>query len=73
MLIKGRMSAVSSWAIRFLTISFRRSSSTICFQTPFGVDWKKIEGEINDEHQQKGFNGRFGQAYRVSLMVRCCF
>lgn len=27
---------------------------------PFGVDWKKIEGEINDEHTQKGFNGRFG-------------
>ncbi|HIF9346830.1 TPA: type I restriction-modification system subunit M [Photobacterium damselae] len=27
---------------------------------PFGVDWKKIEGEIKDEHQQKGFNGRFG-------------
>ncbi|MGJ0636004.1 type I restriction-modification system subunit M [Xenorhabdus bovienii] len=27
---------------------------------PFGVDWKKIEGEINNEHQQKGFNGRFG-------------
>ncbi|MDC9604139.1 type I restriction-modification system subunit M [Xenorhabdus griffiniae] len=27
---------------------------------PFGVDWKKIEGEIITEHQQKGFNGRFG-------------
>jgi type I restriction enzyme M protein len=27
---------------------------------PFGVDWKKIEGEVNDEHLQKGFNGRFG-------------
>ena len=27
---------------------------------PFGVDWKKISGEINDEHTQKGFNGRFG-------------
>jgi len=27
---------------------------------PFGVDWKKIEDEIKDEHQQKGFNGRFG-------------
>lgn len=27
---------------------------------PFGVDWKKIEGEINDEHTQKGYNGRFG-------------
>ncbi|MBZ3800050.1 class I SAM-dependent DNA methyltransferase [Leclercia adecarboxylata] len=27
---------------------------------PFGVDWKKIESEISDEHTQKGFNGRFG-------------
>jgi len=27
---------------------------------PFGVDWKKIEGEIKDEHGLKGFDGRFG-------------
>lgn len=27
---------------------------------PFGVDWKKIEQEVKDEHEQKGFNGRFG-------------
>lgn len=27
---------------------------------PFGVDWKKIESEINTEHSVKGFNGRFG-------------
>ncbi|PSV97501.1 type I restriction-modification system subunit M [Photobacterium iliopiscarium] len=27
---------------------------------PFGVDWKKIEGEIKDEHTVKGFDGRFG-------------
>lgn len=27
---------------------------------PFGVDWKKIEGDIIDEHIQKGFSGRFG-------------
>ncbi|CCK74509.1 type I restriction-modification system, modification subunit [Oleispira antarctica RB-8] len=27
---------------------------------PFGVDWKKIEGDIKDEHTEKGFNGRFG-------------
>lgn len=27
---------------------------------PFGVDWKKIEGEIKDEHAYKGFDGRFG-------------
>jgi len=27
---------------------------------PFGVDWKKIEQDIKDEHQVKGFDGRFG-------------
>ncbi len=27
---------------------------------PFGVDWKKIEQEIIDEHRHKGFDGRFG-------------
>ncbi|MBQ4876632.1 SAM-dependent DNA methyltransferase [Pseudoalteromonas luteoviolacea] len=27
---------------------------------PFGVDWKKIEGDIKDEHILKGFDGRFG-------------
>jgi len=27
---------------------------------PFGVDWKKIETDITDEHSLKGFDGRFG-------------
>ena len=27
---------------------------------PFGVDWKKQQGEIKREHQQRGFAGRFG-------------
>ncbi len=27
---------------------------------PFGVDWKKIEADIKDEHKLKGFDGRFG-------------
>ena len=27
---------------------------------PFGVDWKKIEEDIKSEHEQKGFEGRFG-------------
>ncbi|CAH8232349.1 Type I restriction-modification system, DNA-methyltransferase subunit M [Vibrio aestuarianus] len=27
---------------------------------PFGVDWKKIQKFINDEHTDKGFEGRFG-------------
>ena len=27
---------------------------------PFGVEWKKIEAIIRKEHEQQGFNGRFG-------------
>ena len=27
---------------------------------PFGVEWKKVEDEINREHETLGFNGRFG-------------
>jgi type I restriction enzyme M protein len=27
---------------------------------PFGVEWKKIEREVRQEAQEKGFNGRFG-------------
>jgi len=27
---------------------------------PFGVEWKKVEKQVKDEHLQKGFNGRFG-------------
>ncbi len=27
---------------------------------PFGVEWKKVQKQITDEHKQKGFDGRFG-------------
>ncbi|MFM5316849.1 N-6 DNA methylase [Aeromonas veronii] len=27
---------------------------------PFGMDWKKVEKQVREEHQQKGNNGRFG-------------
>ncbi|WP_289140226.1 class I SAM-dependent DNA methyltransferase [uncultured Pseudomonas sp.] len=27
---------------------------------PFGVEWKKVQKQITDEHTVKGFNGRFG-------------
>jgi type I restriction enzyme M protein len=27
---------------------------------PFGVEWKKVEKAVRDEHQSKGFAGRFG-------------
>ncbi|QDW65615.1 type I restriction-modification system subunit M [Luteimonas granuli] len=27
---------------------------------PFGVEWKKVQKAVRDEHEQKGFDGRFG-------------
>ena len=27
---------------------------------PFGVEWKKVQKQVKDEHQQRGFDGRFG-------------
>jgi len=27
---------------------------------PFGVEWKKVEKEIREEHERKGYHGRFG-------------
>ncbi|MBT9310576.1 type I restriction-modification system subunit M [Leptothoe kymatousa] len=27
---------------------------------PFGVEWKKVKKQVTDEHQQRGFDGRFG-------------
>ncbi|SUD86434.1 Probable type I restriction enzyme BthVORF4518P M protein [Ralstonia mannitolilytica] len=27
---------------------------------PFGVEWKKVEKVVRDEHEKKGFDGRFG-------------
>ncbi|MGN6512325.1 MAG: type I restriction-modification system subunit M [Lysobacteraceae bacterium] len=27
---------------------------------PFGVEWKKVEKAVRKEHQEKGFDGRFG-------------
>ncbi len=27
---------------------------------PFGVEWKKIEKEVRKEHDEQGYNGRFG-------------
>ena len=27
---------------------------------PFGVEWKKVDGEIRAEHEKRGYHGRFG-------------
>src|SRR5690625_5668348 len=27
---------------------------------PFGVEWKKVQKQVADEHKQKGYDARFG-------------
>ena len=27
---------------------------------PFGVEWKKVEKQVREEHEKQGYNGRFG-------------
>lgn len=27
---------------------------------PFGVEWKKVQKQVTEEHQERGFDGRFG-------------
>ena len=30
---------------------------------PFGVEWKKVEKVVKDEHEREGFSGRFGAGF----------
>ncbi|MGE8523932.1 MAG: type I restriction-modification system subunit M [Acinetobacter pseudolwoffii] len=61
MLIKGQ-------DVRNIKLGNTRSNDQLAYEKfdymlsnpPFGVDWKKIEQDIKDEHEQKGFEGRFG-------------
>ena len=65
------MSAVLSWAIPCRMISLPMKSLTICYPIHHLVwDWKKIEQEVKDEHEQKGLMVVLVLACRVSLMVR---
>ena len=41
---------------------------------PFGVDWKKQQKEIKQEHDKRGLDGRFGAGLpRVNGRFRCSF
>ncbi|BBI72696.1 hypothetical protein HAALTHF_23450n [Vreelandella aquamarina] len=39
---------------------------------PFGVEWKKVQKAITDEHNQKGIRAGSALAYRGSRTARCC-
>ena len=42
------------------------------FNPPFGVDWKNVEGDIKDERELKGLDGRLGPGLLRVAMARCC-
>jgi len=38
----------------------KKSFDYMLANPPFGVEWKKVEKVVRQEHEQKGFDGRFG-------------
>ena len=61
MLIKGQNPDQIKFGNSFTVDGFKGEKYDYMLSNPpFGVEWKKIEDEINKEHEQLGFAGRFG-------------
>ncbi|WP_046861616.1 type I restriction-modification system subunit M [Microvirga massiliensis] len=61
MLIKGQDPNNIGFGNSFSEDRFPDRRFDYCISNPpFGVEWKKIEKEIVDEHEKQGFKGRFG-------------
>lgn len=61
MLIKGENPANIKFGNTFTNDGLREEKFDYMLSNPpFGVDWKKAEKSISDEHDNLGFSGRFG-------------
>lgn len=61
MLIKGQEPQNIVYGNSFTNDGFRNQTFDYMLSNPpFGVSWKKVKEEIEREHQEKGFDGRFG-------------
>ncbi|MEQ1546972.1 class I SAM-dependent DNA methyltransferase [Methyloglobulus sp.] len=61
MLIKGQNVANIAFGNTFSEDGYpHQKFDYMLSNPPFGVEWKKVEKEIRKEHEQQGFNGRFG-------------
>ena len=61
MLIKGQNVSNIKFGNTFTNDGFEGNTfDYILSNPPFGVDWKKVQTHVKDEHEKKGFNGRFG-------------
>jgi type I restriction enzyme M protein len=61
MIIKGQKAGNIKFGNSFTVDGFPNEKFDYCLvNPPFGVDWKKVQKSIKDEHNKEGFGGRFG-------------
>ena len=61
LLIKGQEPGGIAFGNSFTEDGHAGKTFDYCLSNPpFGVDWKKVEREITEEHEKRGFAGRFG-------------
>ena len=61
MLIKGQEPENIAYGNSFSEDGFKnRSFDYMLSNPPFGVSWRKVKDEIEREHKEQGFDGRFG-------------
>ncbi len=61
LLIKGQDPAGIAFGNSFSEDGHPGKTFDYCISNPpFGVEWKKVEREVTEEHEKRGFGGRFG-------------
>jgi type I restriction enzyme M protein len=61
MVLKGLQATNIRHGNSFSEDHFRGQTFNYCLANPpFGVEWKKVQREVEDEHDKLGFAGRFG-------------
>ncbi|KCZ72871.1 type I restriction-modification system methyltransferase subunit [Candidatus Methanoperedens nitroreducens] len=61
MLIKGQNASNIKFGNSFTNDGLENEKFDYMLSNPpFGVEWKKVEKQVKDEHEKRGFGGRFG-------------
>jgi type I restriction enzyme M protein len=61
MLIKGQNASNIKFGNSFTNDGLENETFDYMLSNPpFGVEWKKVEKQVKDEHEKRGFGGRFG-------------
>ncbi|CAG0968821.1 MAG: type I restriction-modification system methyltransferase subunit [Candidatus Methanoperedens nitroreducens] len=61
MLIKGQNASNIKFGNSFTNDGLENETFDYMLSNPpFGVEWKKVQKQVEDEHEKRGFGGRFG-------------